>query len=294
MKRNPPITLTHCFSVLFSSLLLAASVRAESCLWKATSDRGTLYLQGSVHLLSTEDYPLAPAIEDAYADSDVLVFETDMKAMATPETQRLIMSKAILPGQRTLEGELDPEVYAMLSKKLTEAGLPAAAIQKFKPWFATMTLMLLRMQAMGLDPNLGLDQYFHRKAMADQKKEVGLESIEFQINLFDELSRGNQNGYTKHALKELEQLETMLGEMMTAWKNGDLGRLDELTRTSFEEYPGMYEKFVTARNKVWTEKLDQLVDRDKTCMVVVGTAHLSGSEGLLELLKQRGYTIQQL
>jgi uncharacterized protein YbaP (TraB family) len=217
-----------------------------------------------------------------------------MKAMAAPETQQLIMSKAILPDQRTLEDELDPEVYATLSEKLAEVGLPAAAIRKFKPWFASMTLMLLRMQAMGLDPNLGLDQYFHRKAMADNKTEIGLESIEFQINLFDELSRGNQNGYTKHALRELEQMETMLDEMMTAWKNGDLKRLDETVRESFEEYPDMYEKFVADRNKTWVDKLDRLTDKDKTCMVVVGVAHLAGSEGLLELLRQKGYTIEQL
>jgi uncharacterized protein YbaP (TraB family) len=292
MKRNPPVT--RFLTALFAALLLVLSVRAESCLWIATSDHGILYLQGSVHLLTAEDYPLDPAIEDAYAKSEVLVFETDMKAMLAPETQQLIISKAILPGQQTLEGELDPEVYAMLSKKLADAGLPAAAVQKFKPWFATMTLMLLRMQTMGLDPHLGLDQYFHRKAIADKKTEIGLESIEFQITLFDELSKGNQNGYTKHALKELEQMETMLDEMMTAWKNGDLDRLDEFTRTGFEEYPDMYEKFVTARNKAWVDKLDRLADKHKSCMVVVGVAHLAGREGLLELLGRKGYTIEQL
>ena len=291
MKRVPAV---YRFAAsLFTALLLTVTGQAESCVWKATSDQGTLYLLGSVHLLTAEDYPLAPAIEEAYTQSEVLVFETDLQAMVTPETQQLILSKAILPGQRTLEGELDPDVYATLSQKLAETGLPAAAIQKFKPWFATMTLMLLRMQAIGLDPNLGLDQYFHRKAVADKKTAIGLESIEFQINLFDELSKGNQNGYTKHALKELEQMETMLGEMMTAWKNGDLDRLDETVRASFEEYPDMYKQFVTDRNKTWAKKLRDLSSKDKTCMVVVGVAHLAGREGLLELLRQKGYTIEQ-
>ena len=292
MKSKPP---TRIFFPIFSAaMLLALSIQAESCLWKATSTNGTVYLQGSIHLLTAADYPLDPAIEAAYAKSDTLIFETDMKAMLAPETQQLIMEKAILPGQRTLEGELDPDVYAQLSKKLTEAGLPAAAVQKFKPWYATMTLVVLRMQAMGFDPNLGLDQYFHRKGMADQKMEVGLESIEFQINLFDALSEGNQNGYTKHALMELEQMETMLNDMMAAWKKGDLAPLDEMTRASFEEYPGMYEKFVTDRNKTWAEELTTLATRDQTCMVVVGVAHLAGKEGLIELLRQKGYTIEQL
>ena len=67
-----------------------------------------------------------------------------------------------------------------------------------------------------------------------------------------------------------------------------------MMRTSFEEYPGMYEKFVTDRNKTWAEKLAELAAKDQTCMVVVGAAHLGGKEGLLELLKHKGYSIEQL
>ncbi len=279
---------------LLVALVLPAAGYAENSLWKAVSDRGTIYVQGSVHLLKATDYPLDPAIENAYAQSDTLVFETDMAAMVSAETQQLILQKALLPGSRTLEDELDPDVYAELSQKLAEAGLPAVAARKYKPWFASMTLMVLHMQAMGLDPALGLDQYFHNKAVADRKREVGLETVAFQINLFDELSEGNQNGYTKHTLKELEQIETILEDMLTAWKNGDLGTLDKLVQESFKDYPGMYKRFVTDRNKAWVDKIDELVGKDNTCMVVVGTAHLAGRKGLLELLRTRGYTLEQL
>jgi uncharacterized protein YbaP (TraB family) len=262
--------------------------------WRASSDRGTFYIQGSVHLLKAKDYPLDPAIEEAYSKSATIVFETDMAAMMSMETQQLIMQRAILPGARKLEDELDPEVYAQLAAKLAEAGLPEAMVRKFKPWFATMTLMIMRMQAIGLDPNHGLDQYFHKKAAADGKPEVALETVEFQINLFDALSEGDQNGYTKHALKELHQIETLLDEMISAWKIGDLARLDTIVQESFADYPEMYGKFVTERNRAWAEKLDGMADKEKTCMVIVGTAHLGGKEGLLELMKARGFTLKQL
>ena len=286
-------SLARFIPIALSVLMLPAIGMAKNCLWKAESDRGTFYLQGSVHLLKAEDYPLDPAIEAAYAECETLVLETDMGRMLEAETQALLISKAILPGQRTLKDELDPDVYEALSKKLGEAGMTAAAIQKFKPWFASMTLMVLRMQAMGLDPNLGLDQYFHRKALADKKREVGLESVEFQINLFDALSEGNQNGYIRHVLNELQQMETMLDTMLGAWKGGDLEKLDEITRQGFADYPDMYARFVTDRNKDWAEKLDKLANKEKPCMVVVGVAHLAGKEGLLELLKTRGYAIEQ-
>lgn len=279
---------------LWAPLLLAHTGCAKTCLWKASSGHGTLYLQGSVHLLKTNDYPLDPAIENAYDQSDVLILETDIKAMLSPETQQLIVSKALLPEYRTLKSELDPEVYGLLSKKLIDAGLPPIAMQQFKPWFATLTLMMARMTSMGFDPNLGLDQYFYRKATKDEKPVVGLETVEFQINLFDALAEGNQNAYTKHALKELEQLETMLDEITTAWKKGDLDKLDEVTKDSFKEYPGLYEKFVTSRNRTWTTKLDAMASEGKNCMVVVGIAHFAGESGLIELLKEKGYKIEQL
>ncbi len=280
--------------LLLPLALLSLTASAANCLWKAASERGTFYLQGSVHLLKAKDYPLDPAIEAAYANSDTLIFETDMEEMLSPRTQQLLLEKAILPGDRTLKNELDAETYAMLEKEFAKAGLPAAMIQKFKPWFATMTLALLRMQEMGLDPNLGLDQHFHRKAMADRKPETGLETVEFQINLFDTLSEGDQNGYTKHALKELEQMETLLDEMLAAWKSGGVDKLDEIMREGFKDYPDMYRQFVTDRNKAWVEKLDGMADPDRTGMVVVGVAHLAGEEGLLELMKARGYAIEQL
>lgn len=279
---------------MLALMMLTASAHATSCLWKATSEHGTLYLQGSVHLLKPSDYPLDPAIEAAYTNSDVLVFETDMAKMLSATTQQLIISKAILSGGRTLADELKPKVYTALTNQLAEVKLPADAVQKFKPWFATMTLMVLKMQALGLDPKLGLDQYFYRKATRDKKPMVGLETVKFQINLFDELSEGNQSGYVEHALTEIKQMETMLNDMMKAWKNGNLDKLDKITRAGFKDYPGMYEKFVTDRNKTWVKELDKLAAKDKTCMVVVGVAHLAGKGGLIELLKQKGYTLEQL
>lgn len=280
--------------IALPTLVLASSGMAKSSLWKATSEDGTLYIQGSVHLLKASDYPLAPAIEQAYSNSQSVVLEADMKEMLAPETQQMIMAKAMLKGSKTLENSLSPEVYAELSKVMDDAGLPPAAMQKFKPWFVSLTVVLTRMQAMGFDPSLGLDQYFYGKAAADGKPVVGLETAAFQINLFDSLAEGNQDAYMKRTFKELELFETQLGEIMAAWKSGEAEKLGQLMNESFKEYPGLYERFVVERNKTWAKKLAELADKEKTHMVVVGAAHLPGKGGLLKLLEKRGFDIEQL
>jgi uncharacterized protein YbaP (TraB family) len=287
-------TLLKTFALTVSITLLTTSTHAKSCLWKATSEKGTLYIQGSVHLLKSDNYPLAPAIEAAYEKSDALVLEADMEAMLSPETQQLLLSKAMLKNGKTLESSLSPDVYALLSAKLSEAGLPAAALQQFKPWFTSMTLMLSKMTAMGFNPKLGLDQYFFDKATQDGKEVIGLETVQFQIDLFDSLAKGNQDAYIKRTLKELELFETMLKELITAWENGEIEVLGKLMLESFDEYPGLYDRFVVERNKSWITAIGKNLTKDKTHMVVVGAAHLPGNEGLLALLRESGYKLEQL
>ncbi len=280
--------------LLLSTVFLSTCAMAKSCLWKVSSKTGTLYLQGSVHVLKAEHYPLAPAIEQAYAKSDALVLEVDMKEMAAPETQQRIMLKAMLPGSKTLQDELAPATYQQLSAKCAEAELPITALEKSKPWFASMTLTLVTMQKMGFDPRHGLDKHFHDKAISDAKPVIGLENIDFQIDLFDRLSESNPDALVAHMLTDLERIEAELADLEKAWSNGDLDALEELIAKGFMDYPDLYQTFILDRNERWLKKLEPLLKQSKTHMVVVGAGHLSGKRGLIELFKQKGYTLEQL
>ena len=273
---------------------LASGVSAKSCLWKVTSPTGTLYLQGSVHILKADNYPLPSSIEQAYVASEVLVLEVNMKEMASPETQQRIMSKAMLPGAKTLQQELDVDTYEKLSAACIQTGLPIAALEKFKPWFSTMTLSLLKLQQMGFESQHGLDTYFYGKATADGKKVIGLENIDFQIDLFDSLAESNPNDFVTRALADLDVIEKEIALLEKAWVTGDIDTLGTLMSKSFEGYPEFYKTFVLDRNDRWLKKLNDLLEKPKISMVVVGAGHLPGKGGLLELLEEKGYTLEQL
>lgn len=287
-------TLIKSCTLVLIATTLATGAMAKSCLWKITSETGTLYLQGSVHILKAESYPLAPAIEQAYAASDALVLEVDMAEMTSPETQQQIMAKALLPGTETLKTELDANTYHKLDTACTEAGLPIAAFEKFKPWFAAITLTLVKMQKMGFDPNQGLDKYFYDKATTDGKKVIGLESVKFQINLFDSLSKENPNDFMARTLTDLEVLKDEVENLLKAWTVGDIDTVGKLMSKSFADYPKFYQTFVLDRNERWFKTLNGLLKKSKTHMVVVGAGHLPGKGGLLDLLETKGYTVEQL
>lgn len=273
---------------------LTTGAMAKSCLWKVTSKTGILYLQGSIHVLTADSYPLAPAIEQAYAESEVLVLEVDMKKMTSPETQQRILEKAMLPGSKTLQNVLTPDTYQQFTAMCTEAGLPVTALAKFKPWFAATALALAKMQKMGFDPRYGLDKYFHNKAVADTKPVIGLESVDFQIDLFDSLSESNPNDFVARTLADLAVIESEMGNIDAAWRTGDINAVDVLIAKGFEGYPKLYRTFVADRNERWLKTFEVLLEGAKTHMVVVGAGHLPGTGGLLELLKQKGYSLEQL
>lgn len=291
MKKIKPAFFT-CLTACITACTLG--VQAKSTLWKITSERGTLYIQGSAHILKPENYPLAPEIEQAYSEAAALVLEVDMGEMLRPETQQLILSKALLTQPDTLQTTLSPEVYKEFSEAADAAGLPPEALNPFKPWFAMMTLTITKMQRLGLNENLGLDRHFYNKAQTDGKKVIGLESLDYQISLFDSLSSENPDDFIHRALAELTDFETDLNSLLTAWETGDFNTLDTLINKSFEGYPQLREKFITARNRAWVKQLAAMLKSGGTSMAVVGAGHLPGDEGVINLLSKKGFSVEQL
>ena len=164
--------------------------------------------------MKKENYPIDPAIETAYSNSTALVLEVDMAEMTTPKMQQLILEKAMLAPPNTLQTVIKPETYDRLRAACSEAGLPIAAVQPFKPWFATLTLTLVKMQKLGFDQQLGLDQYFYNKAVADGKKVIGLETIDFQIALFDSLANENPDDFVNRSLADLKLFDTEITDLI--------------------------------------------------------------------------------
>ena len=147
---------------------------------------------------------------------------------------------------------------------------------------------------LGLQQQDGLDTYFFGRAETDGKKVSGLESVDFQIDLFDSLSEENPNDFVMRALADLALIEEDVAALLKAWETGDIDTLGALMSKGFEGYPNLHKTFVLDRNERWLKTLSGLLKTSETHMVVVGTGHLSGKRGLLELLRQKGYTLEQL
>ena len=263
-------------------------------LWKATGKQTAIYLLGSVHLLSKDYYPLNPALDAAFKDSDLLVEEVDLGAMLEPESQLRLLTKGLLPAGQSLDKVVSASTFELVSKKLTELGMPIEPLKQFKPWSLALTLMSLSWIGAGFDPNLGLDKHFYDLAREEGRLIQGLETTEFQISRFDEMPMALQDRLLVETLNEMETGMASVTTLANAWKSGDTETIEKIALQDVRKEPEMYQRLLVERNRNWLPKIEALFNRPGRALVVVGAAHLVGPDGLLQMLKARGYVIEQL
>jgi len=298
-KRNKVVTfiLSLCFALVVSTPLRAQQVEeaalSKSCLWEVKTPSTSVFLLGSLHVLKSSAYPLAPEIERAYASSQKLVFETDLDAMMDPSIQAKMMELGVYPEGQDLFQNISGTTRKNLETKLQELGLPPAYFSRFKPWFLAVTLTTLELQRLGFNPLYGIDLHFYTKAKADEKELAYLESVEYQLNLLGKMNAEDQKSFLDQTLKDLDISAQLADDMMTAWQNGDTDDLYELLFKSFEDHPGIENRLLARRNMDWLPQIEKMLKMSEVTMVIVGAGHLIGPTGLVELLKQKGYEVKQ-
>ena len=95
-------------------------------------------------------------------------------------------------------------------------------------------------------------------------------------------------------LKEMASTKDSVGALARAWKAGDVATIEGLALDDLKAEPGMYQRLLVDRNRTWLPKLEALFARPKPSFVIVGAAHLVGSDGILAALRSKGYTVAQM
>jgi uncharacterized protein YbaP (TraB family) len=271
-----------------------ASAQEKSFLWKVRSEKNSIYILGSIHFLKKESYPLKKSIEQAFDAVSKLVLEIDLQSATPEKTRQLTLEKGLFRDGTTLQQNVDKETYDLTERRARELGIDLRAMSPLKPWLVVLTLTTMKLQKLGFDPNYGVDRYLAERAKRSGKSTGGLESLEFQIGLLDGLSRRDQEMMLRETLKELDQLDKGVEQLVQSWMKGEVGSVEEWLLAGMREYPEVYAKVIVERNRRWLPQIEKMIAQGENAMVIVGAAHLVGREGVIELLKQLGYTVEQL
>ncbi|MBC8023080.1 MAG: TraB/GumN family protein [Burkholderiales bacterium] len=289
--------IVHAWIAGAFALALAAPAAAESFLWEVTSLTNRVYLYGTVHAGKRDWYPLAPAVENALADSSFLVVEADITD--TTAMQKSAGSMTYAPPD-TLKNHVPPEQYARMLKLLPRYGLAESQVASMKPFMAVSLLVFAEWARSGFVPGYGVDGYLIRKAVAEAKPVVEIEGVETQIRLMDSLTDQQVQELYKGTIDALEEDLTteQIKGLVAAWQAGDSQGLLDIARRYNEKVAGaseFEEKFIWQRHGDMVKKIEAwLAEPRKRYFIAVGALHLVGPRGLVELLRKRGYLVRQL
>lgn len=299
MKNKTSKLLSIFFVPVFVSFVIFVqyvfSQSPKSFLWRVQSKTNTVYVLGSIHFLKKEFYPLNQKIENAFDQSDFLAVEANVNDITKIDIQKLVDS-ALYLDLETLEKHVSTETYELIKKESGRLGLPLEMINRQKPWFLALVLESLELLKLGFDPNYGIDKYFLSKAEG-KKKILELESLDYQISLLSNLSDKDQELFLLYTLRDLNILEQELGRLMQAWISGDTKSMESILTRGISEDKGLssiFEKLIYERNKRMVSKIEDFLRTKDIYFVIVGAGHLVGDRGIIEILKGKGYIVEQL
>jgi uncharacterized protein len=283
--------------VLAVAALAAGSAHAQNFLWEVTALANRAYLFGTLHAGRKDWYPLPRAVEEALADSQVLVVEADI---SDPKALAASGEAMVYKPPDSLRRHVSPADYARLLKLLPRYRIPESDVQHMKPFMAVSLLVFSEWARQGYVPQLGVDAYLLARAHANKMPVVELEGVENQMRMMDSLTDAESRTLFSGTLGALESGLTaeQIRGMVNAWQVGDPALMLEVARRYNERVQGaaaFEEKFVWSHHDAMIAKIEgYLNDSAARHFIAVGALHLAGPRGLVEQLRARGYVVRQI
>ena len=267
---------------------------AQTSLWSVKKNMDTVYIGGTIHLLRKSDYPLPPAFDAAYNDSDVIYFETDLNELNQPSIQNSIISKMTLKNGEKLSSLLSKQTYKELEDFAASRGVNLKDYDQFKPAMILLTLTVMELQSMGINTD-GVDKFYLTKALKDKKPLGKLEGVDKHLNYMSSMGEGNEDKFIRQSLKDFNRTKKYFSRIIKAWRMGSTGALYKLfVKDLKKKFPQLYFSLLVERNNNWVPVIQSMFENDDTEFVLVGVAHLIGADGVLQQLRRKGYKVKQL
>ena len=266
-------------------------------LWKVSDADNSVYLLGSFHLLKPDDYPLPVEIDHAFDDAESLLFEVDPREMTSPDTAATALKYMAYEQGKSLSTVLPKPTLEKLDKMMAAGGGSVQTMEQSEPWAVSLGLLIGITQSMGFKAELGLDSNLMARAAESGKPTAGLETVDAQFKAMDSIPYAEQAQGLDEFLDDPAKAVKQLRDMHASWRSGDVATLDSGMRVEMEtKTPVSYKLMNVDRNNAWLPQVEKRLTgstKDDT-LVVVGSVHLLGKDGLVEKLRAKGYKVERI
>ena len=257
----------------------------DPAMWVVKDEDTTVYLFGSVHILKPGLGWFDDDVKTAFDASDLLVLELVEPPAA--EVQALFGKLAMDQQGKTLRSKLNDADRAVYETAMGKLGLPVAAFDPFDPWAAAITMSLLAAQKTGFDPNSGVEKQLTAAAKLNNKPIDGLETMEFQLGVFDTLPEAEQVQFLVETAKVIDDVGSTLDKMVDMWAAADPDKLGQLMNEGLTSRT-LYNALLTKRNANWAKWISARMEKPGVTFMAVGAGHLAGPTSVQSLLPAYG------
>ena len=263
----------------------------HSLLWEI-SGNGLIhpsYLFGTMHILCASDANLGNSLESCIKNCDEIYFEIKMDDMSAMMSSMKLMR---MNDNKKLSDLLDKDQYAKIKNYFEQHVplLPFSMLERFKPLLISGLL-----EESGLDCNAtyGMEMLIMKEAHVRGKKISGLETAGYQAGLFDSIPYEKQAHDLLNYIDSADQYKKITLDLIKVYRSQDLEKIDELTREGDATTSHYLDLLVYDRNRKWVDSLGSMLP-DKSLLIAVGAGHLPGDQGLINLLRIKGYAVQAI
>jgi uncharacterized protein len=268
-------------------------VLEKSLLWEISGNglKETSFLYGTIHIIDKEDYFLPAGTLSAIDKSEKVFFEIDMTQMSDVSKLMPLMQKAFMDNDLTLKDLLNDEDYKLVNDHFKELGLPLFFLEKIKPMF--LTVFASGDMSPGDLQNGDIKSYemeFMKIAENSGKTIGGLETIDYQISIFDSIPYMDQANMLVESIKSTDVGDDQMKELVDLYIAQDIAGLYKIMQgdENISEYEDV---LLFKRNANWIPIMSQNMASNRS-FFAVGAGHLGGAKGVINLLRQEGYSVK--
>jgi uncharacterized protein YbaP (TraB family) len=269
------------FLIIFSDIFLI-KVHSQSLLWKIS--RGDIeaasYLYGTIHIKDKRVFEFSDSVLLAFEKCDAFAIEVDL----SPENLALLSQKMILPDDLTLKDLFTEEEYQLVKAVVEDIiGVDILLFNKLKP-IAILSLVMNFQFANDVD--VSVDEYFYRKATAEDKEIIGIETIEEQLEILETIP----NDYIIDYFKNIDHAKEDMEIIIKLYQSAELEKMLEMMQKD-KSMVMIQKNLLTDRNRKMSERIQAMIG-ERPAFIAIGAGHLPGKEGIINMLAEAGYKIE--
>lgn len=282
------LSLLFVQQILSTQNLNAQSSNEDALLWEVSGNglKYPSYLYGTVHMICKKDFLISETLKKKFSGTDKLFLEIDMD---DPGMNMKMLQLSMLQGKK-LSDFFNKEEYDKLNVFFRDSiGMPLTMFNTMKPF---VLFSIISMKTLNCNEQESYEMSFVKMAKDQSKEVLGLETIEDQMKIFDDMPDSVQAQMLMRYANEFYEQKEEFSKMIELYKQQNLTALYNQTISS-PDIAGSEDVLLFNRNRNWIPVMEGAMKEAKV-FFAVGAGHLAGENGVINLLRTKGYAVKPI